>query len=97
MAGLERVLGGLGASWEVVWADSSSQARLRMRPGLLMGDFSGLDSANLGPKMALSWGQDRTKINANIDRMFDAFENRNLDGKSGYVDGKITFFGLHLG
>ena len=68
-----------------------------MRPGLLMGDFSGLDSANLGPKMALSWGPDRTKINANIDRMFDAFENRNLDGKSWYVDGKITFFGLHQG
>ena len=79
LAVLERVLGGLGASWEVVLADSSSQARLRMRPGLLMGDFSGLDGPNLDPKMASSWGLDRTKIDANINRIFDAFENRNLD------------------
>ena len=37
---------------------------------------------NLGPKMASSWGPGRTKIDANIDRIFDVFENRNLDGKS---------------
>ena len=45
-----------------------------------MGDFNGLDGPNLGLKMASSWGQDRTKIDANIDRIFDAFQNRNLDG-----------------
>ena len=47
-----------------------------------MGDFSGLDGPNLDPKMASSWGPDRTKIDANIDRVVDVFENRNLDGKS---------------
>ena len=76
------VLEGLGASWSVVLADSGSQARLGRRPGRLVGDFGGLDGPNLGPKMASSWGLDRTKIDANIARIFDAFENRNLDGKN---------------
>lgn len=80
--GLGGVLGGLGASWGVVLADSGSQARLGRRPGRLVGDFGGLDGPNLGPKMASSWGLDRTKIDANIARIFDAFENRNLDGKN---------------
>ena len=76
------ILGGLGASWGVVLADSGSQARLGRRPGRLVGDFGGLDGPNLGPKMASSWGLDRTKIDANIARIVDAFENRNLDGKN---------------
>ena len=75
-------MGGLGASWGVVLADSGSQARLGRRPGRLVGDFGGLDGPNLGPKMASSWGLDRTKIDANIARIFDAFENRNLDGRN---------------
>ena len=76
-------------SWGVlgaVWADSGSQARLGRRPGRLLGDFLGLDGPNLGPKMASSWGPDRTKIDANIDRIFDVFGNRNLDGKSCFFD-----------
>ena len=90
-------MGGLGASWGVVLADSGSQARLGKRPGRLVGDFGGLDGPNLGPKMASSWGLDRTKIDANIARIFDAFENRNLDGKNCFLDGKMLFFGPHLG
>ena len=89
---------GLGASWSVVLADSGSQARLGRRPGRLVGDFGGLDGPNLGPKMASSWGLDRTKIDANIARIFDAFENRNLDGTKNCVwDGKMMVFGRHLG
>ena len=80
--GLGGSWGGPGASWGAVWADSGSQARLGRRPGRLLGDFIGLDGPNLGPNMASSWGPDRTKIDANIDRIFDVFENRNLDGKS---------------
>ena len=45
-------MGGLGASWGVVLADSGSPARLGRRPGRLMGDFGGLDGPNLKP----SWG-----------------------------------------
>ena len=82
LRGLGGVLGGLVASWGVVWADSGSQVRLGRRPGRSMGDFSGLDGPNLGPKMASNWGLDRTNIDANIDRIFDAFANRNLDGKN---------------
>ena len=82
LGGLGGVLGRLGASWGVVLADSGSQARLGRRPRRLVGDFGGLDGHNLGPKMASSWGLDRTKIDANIARIFDAFENRNLDGKN---------------
>ena len=78
LGGLRGVLGRLGA----VWADSGSQARLGRRPGRLLGDFLGLDGSNLDPKMASSWGPDRTKIDANIDRVVDVFENRNLDGQS---------------
>ena len=80
-------------------ADSGSQARLGLgrRPGRLVGDFGGLDGPNLGPKMVSSWGLDRTKIDANIARIFGAFENRNLDGKNGFLDGKMLVFGLHLG
>ena len=63
-----------------VWADSGSQTRLGRRLGRLVGDFGGPEGPNLGPKMASSWGLDRTKIDANIARIFDAFENRNLDG-----------------
>ena len=63
-------MGGLGASWGVVLADSGSQARLGRRPGRLVGDFGGLDGPNLGPKMASSWGLDRTKIDANIETRF---------------------------
>ena len=80
LGGLGGVLGGLVASWGVVWADSGSQARLGRRPGRLVGDFGGPEGPNLGPKMASSWGLDRTKIDANIARISDAFENRNLDG-----------------
>ena len=65
-----------------IWTDSGSPARLGRRPGRLMGDFGGLDGPNLAPKTASSWGLDRTKIDANIARISDAFENRNLDGKS---------------
>ena len=65
-----------------VWGDSGFRARLGRRLGRLVGDFGGLDGPNLGPKMASSWGLDRTKIDANIARIFDAFENRNLDGKN---------------
>ena len=75
LGSLRGVLGSLVASWGVVWADSCSQARLGRRPGRLVGDFGGLDGPNLGPKMASSWGLDRTKIDANIARIFDAFEN----------------------
>ncbi len=82
MGGLGGSWGGLGAYWGVVWADSGSQVRLGRRPGRFMGDFSGLDGPNLGPKMASNWGPDRTNIDANIDRIFDAFANRNLDGKN---------------
>ena len=83
--GLRGSWGGLGGSWGVlgvVLADSGSQARLGKRLGRLVGDFGGLDGPNLGPKMASSWGLDRTKIDANIAIISDAFENRNLDGKS---------------
>ena len=83
MEGLGGSCGGLGASSGVVWADSGSQVRLGRRPGRFMGDFSGLDGHNLGPKMALNWGQDRTNIDANIYIIFDASANRNLDGKDG--------------
>ena len=76
------VLGGLRGVLGAVWADSGSQARLGRRLGRLLGDFLGLDGPNLGPKLASSWGPDRTKIDANIDRVVDVFENRNLDGKS---------------
>ena len=62
---------------EGVWADSGSQVRLRRRPGRFMGDFIGLE----GPKMASNQGPDRTNIDANIDRIFDAFANRNFDGQ----------------
>ena len=48
-----RVLGGPGASWGAVWADSGSQARLGRRPGRLLGDFIGLD----GPTWAPRWPQ----------------------------------------
>ena len=64
-----RGLGGFwlpGASWE-----ASGAAR---------GRFRWLRWPHLGPKMASSWGLDRTKIDANIARIVDAFENRNLDG-----------------
>ena len=88
---------GLGASGGVLWADSGSQVRLGRRPERSMCDFGGLDGPNLGPKMASNWGPDRTNIDANIDRIFDAFANRNLDGKNRFGDGKITFFGPHLG
>ena len=74
--------GGLGASSGVVLADSGSQVRLGRRPGRFMGDLSGLDGPNLGPKMASNWGPDRTNIDANIGRIFDAFANRNLDGQN---------------
>ena len=66
-------------------ADSGSQVRLGRRPGRFIGDFSGqdgLDGPNLGPKMASNWGPDRTSIVVNIDRIFDAFANRNLDGQN---------------
>ena len=78
------VLGGLGGVLGVL--EPGSQVRLRRRSGRFMGDFSGLDVPNLGPKMASSWGPDRTKIDANIDRIFDVFENRKLDGQNWFFD-----------
>ena len=91
--GMEPHLGKLGVHFGAILgvrADSGSQARLGRRPGRLLGDFIGLyGPQGLGRavrqhclKMASSWGPDRTKIDANIDRNFDVFENRNLDGKS---------------
>ena len=82
LGGLGGSCGGPGASCGAVWVDSGPQARLGRRPGRLLGVFIGLDGPNLGPKMASSWGPDRTKIDAIVDRIFDVFENRNLDGKS---------------
>ena len=78
----------------MVLADSGSQARLGRRPGRLVGDFGGLDGPNLGPKMASSWGLDRTKIDANIARIFDAFENRNLDEQIDFLIGRCCFLDL---
>ena len=77
LGGRGGVLGGLGGVLE-----PGSQVRLRRRSGRFMGDFSGLDGPNLGPKMASNWVPDRTNIGANIDRMFDAFANQSLDGKN---------------
>ena len=92
--------GGLGGSWGVLgrglggfWLPGAAWEA----SGTLVGDFGGLDGPNLGPKMASSWGLDRTKIDANIARISDAFENRNLDGKSRFLNRKIMFLGLHLG
>ena len=85
LGGLGASWGGLGASWGVLggglggfWLPGASWEA----SGAARGRFWWPRWPNLGPKMASSWGLDRTKIDANIARIFDAFENRNLDGKS---------------
>ena len=100
----EAILGVLGGSWGFLGRLEAWSWRI-LAPRRVLGGVRGGSWAilvaqmapNLGPKMASSWGLDRTKIDANIARISDAFENRNLDGKSRFLNRKIMFLGLHLG
>ena len=60
------------------WADSGSQARLGRRLGRLRGNLGVQDGANLGPKMAPSWGQNRARLKKRLGRL-----QRDLGGQDG--------------
>ena len=77
-----RVLEGLGGVLGCLGGWSGQILAPKCVLGGVQGDFTGLDGSNLGPKMASNWGPDRTNIDANIGRIFDAFANRNLDGQN---------------
>ena len=49
--------------------------RLVRHFGWLLNDFKDQDGSNLKPKMAPRWNRNGIKIDANFDRIVDAFEN----------------------
>ena len=81
MGGLGPHFGRLGGRFGPileVWGGSGSQVRLGRCFGRLLGDFKSQDGSNLRPKMAPSWSQNGVSIDAKVDLVFGAFENRFL-------------------